>query len=132
MNRRTTTRPATPEERAAAAAAGLPVPSTVEVVMTTAADQHVARLKAPNKSEKPAGMETWDWIGQQVRDRGAAARAGQAAMWAAGEVEEVEPEGEPEEVDEDPGPVAVRTSGAWGFRPGGGMFLRTDSGTIVG
>lgn len=67
MNGRTMTRPATPAEKAAARAAGLPVPSVVEVVMTTAAEQHAARLGAPRKSPKPAGMSTSDYYGRRAR-----------------------------------------------------------------
>jgi hypothetical protein len=86
-------------------------------------------LSAPRESAKPAEMSTSAWYGQRVRERNAAERAAQAAAWGRG----TEPAAEETEVEEEPQAPAggIRAHGSWGFRPGGGMFLRTDDGTIV-
>lgn len=67
MERRTRTRPATPAERLAARALGREEPTEVTEDVTPSASLHAARLLAPGKSAKPAGMTTAEWYARRAR-----------------------------------------------------------------
>lgn len=111
---------------------GRPDVTEVEVVTTRAADLIAAsvRDRSVPVSRKPAGMSTADWYGQRARERNEAERQAREAAWA---VVEEHDEGEStEETEEESAADEVRASGSWGFRPGGGMYLRTEGGSIVG
>jgi hypothetical protein len=56
----------TTAERHAARALGQPDPDEVEVDVTPVATLHAARVMAPRKSPKPAGMPTADYYAQRA------------------------------------------------------------------
>jgi len=118
------TRPPTPAEIHAARALGLVEPVEIVDDVTPTADLHAARLSAPRKSAKPAGMQTADYYGQRVRERNAAERAAQAAARGAEEDDE-----EPEEAEETEPEEQRLAGGSWGA---GRRAMRTDNGAIVG
>ncbi|MGW3846890.1 hypothetical protein [Streptomyces fagopyri] len=133
MERKTEMRKLSTAERHVSRLMGRPDVTEVEVETTSAADLIAGRLRDRGvpASRKPAGMDVADWYGQRARERNEAERRAQAAAWGTG----AEPEDEEteDEVEEEPQASAgeTRTQGGWGFRPGGGMFLRTDGGGIV-
>lgn len=66
MERKTTTRRATPAERHAARALGRPEPEDVEEDVTPTASLHAARLTGPRESAKPKGVQTFDWYARRA------------------------------------------------------------------
>ncbi|MFF2384060.1 hypothetical protein [Streptomyces sp. NPDC058108] len=112
----------TSAERHVNRALGRPDVEEVEVDTRSSWDQHRDRVLAERRSAKPAGMQTSDYYGERLR-----------AVYGTPDTEE--PEAEEVEPEEEAEPAAVateeRTHGSWGFRPGGGMYLRTGGGGLI-
>lgn len=67
MERKTRTRRPTSAERLAARALGQVEPEEVTEDVTPTAQLHAARVTAPRKSAKPAGMQTSTWYARRAR-----------------------------------------------------------------
>ncbi|MFC4500662.1 MULTISPECIES: hypothetical protein [Streptomyces] len=107
MEPSTRTRRPTSAEIHAARFLGQPDPEAIEVDLTPSAALHAARMVAPRKSAKPAGMQTAEWYARR-----------------ASAVDGEDPD-EVEETEEEP---AAGRGGSWGA---GTRSVRTEGGTIV-
>ncbi|MFE5139267.1 hypothetical protein ACFRDV_16590 [Streptomyces fagopyri] len=123
----------TSAERHVNRALGRPDVEEIEIETTPTWEQHQERVLTERRSAKAPGMQTADYYGQRAAARNKAEQRAQAAAWGTAGDDGQETEEETEETEETAAaPEGVRTSGGWAFRPGGGMYLRTDGGTIVG